>query len=105
MNAAARDRRNRWAVVGLALGGAALFGASYLLPWWNFHLVAPQYPQGLDLRIALTGVTGAVKEIDILNHYVGMRSLSDAASVERSIAGFLVSAVVLTVAAVLVAGS
>lgn len=98
-----RDRRARWAVVVLAVVGALAFVGAFFLPWWNFHLVAPQYPQGLNVQISLTGVTGDVSEIDILNHYVGMRSLSDAATFERSIAGWAVSAVVLSVAAVLIA--
>lgn len=97
------DRRRRWAVVACAFGGAALFAGSYFAPWWNYHLVAPQYPQGLDLQIALTGVTGAVAEIDILNHYVGMRSLSDAAATERALSGWLVGTVVVAVAATLLA--
>src|SRR5262245_55713184 len=74
----AADQARRWAVVWLAVAGVVAFAASYAMPWWNFHLVAPQYPQGLDVQIALTGVTGAVSEIDILNHYVGMQSLSAA---------------------------
>jgi copper chaperone NosL len=98
----ARDRRDRWAVVGLAVVGALLFAGSYWLPWWNFHLVAPQYPLGLDVRIALSGVSGAVAEIDILNHYIGMQSLSAAAAPERAAAGWLVSVVVLAVAAALI---
>lgn len=91
------DRRARRAAAASALLGAALFGASWFLPWWNFHLVAPQYPQGLDLQIALWGVTGAVAEIDILNHYIGMQSLAAAAAVERALSGWLIAAVALTV--------
>jgi hypothetical protein len=99
----AGDRNRRRAVVALAIAGAALFGASYFLPWWNFHLVAPQYPQGLDVQIALTGVSGSVSEIDILNHYVGMQSLSAAAATERAFAGWLVSGAALALCGVLVA--
>ena len=50
----------------------------------DFELVAPQYPKGLKLDISLTGITGDVKEIDILNHYIGMRTMSDAASLESA---------------------
>ena len=99
----ARDRRNRWLVVGFAAAGAVAYAASYLMPWWNFHMVAPQYPQGLDVQIALYGVTGAVSEVDILNHYVGMHSLSDAAAFETRIAVWALSAVVLMVVAALIA--
>lgn len=93
-----RDRR-RWLVVALATGGALLFAVSYFLPYWSFGLVAPQYPDGLSLHIALSGVTGDVKEIDILNHYIGMRSMSDAAALESAASPYVVGAVVLSVIA------
>ena len=97
------QRGARATVVALALGGAALFAGAYFLPWWNFHLVAPQYPRGLELHIALTGISGDTKEIDILNHYIGMRAMSGAADFEAKMAIYLVGAVVLTVFAGLVA--
>jgi hypothetical protein len=92
------DRR-RWLVLSLAIGGAALFLLSYALPYWSFRLVAPQYPEGLSLQIALHGVTGDVKEIDILNHYIGMRPMSGAAALESAMSLYLVSAVSLGVIA------
>ncbi len=99
------ERRRRLGVVALTLGGAALFAASYFLPWWRFHLVAPQYPKGLDLVIHLTGVLGDVREIDIINHYIGMSSLDDAATFERAWSSWLVGGLATAVfAAVLFAG-
>lgn len=89
------QRRRRRTVFALAVAGPALFVLSYGLPYWNFHLVAPQYPAGLDLHIALSGVTGAVSEIDILNHYIGMQPMSTAAALERSLSVYIVAAVAL----------
>jgi copper chaperone NosL len=86
------QRRRRWAVLGLAIGGALAVLLSYQLPYWNFHLVAPQYPKGLSLQIALYGVLGDVQEIDILNHYIGMMPMSTAASLERSVSAYVVAA-------------
>ncbi|MEQ1505994.1 MAG: cytochrome C [Myxococcota bacterium] len=101
----ALQRRRRWTVLLLAVGGAALFVLSYQLPYWNFHLVAPQYPRGLSLSIALYGVTGDVGEIDILNHYIGMMPMSTAASLERSVSTYVVAAVALgTLAGLLATG-
>jgi copper chaperone NosL len=78
----------RWVVVLLALGGAGLFVVSFFQPWWKFWLYAPQYPDGLKLVISLTGMKGDVHEIDLLNHYIGMHHLEDAAPTERRLAGW-----------------
>ena len=99
------QRRRRWLVLFLAIGGALLLIASYQFPYWNFHLVAPQYPKGLNLHIALSGITGDVAEIDILNHYIGMMKMSTAASLERSMSTYIVAAAALgTVAGVVATG-
>ncbi len=95
--AASRMSLERWAVILLALASAGLFAYSFYLPWWDFQLYAPQYPKGLKLVISLTGVTGDVKEINILNHYIGMKSLENAAPFERSMAGYGIAAVGIAV--------
>jgi hypothetical protein len=95
----------RWLVVVLALTGAGLFAGAFFLPWWKFWLYAPQYPGGLQLVIALTGMKGDVHEIDLLNHYIGMKHLEDAAPTERQLAGYGIAALaVLTVVLVLASG-
>ena len=53
---AAVPRWRRWLVVGLAGLAVVGFVLSLLRPWWTFVLYAPQYPRGLRLVIALTGV-------------------------------------------------
>jgi len=65
-------------LLGLA---AALIIAAHFLPLWNLTMFAPQYPQGLRLDIfdhALIGGHGGqdIKEINLLNHYIGMRDLA-----------------------------
>lgn len=83
--------------VVLAVAGAIAMGASYFLPWWNFNLVAPQYPQGLNLVVSLTGIGGDVAEIDIINHYIGMGHLSEGAPLERAFGGWAVALLVVAV--------
>jgi copper chaperone NosL len=90
-------RQRRWLVLALALAGVAMFVGSYFLPYWSFRLVAPQYPKGLVLNIGLAGVTGDVREIDIINHYIGMHAIADAAKVERALGPYLVAAIALSI--------
>ena len=98
--AARRDRPGlRWAVVGLVLGAVGMFAASYFQPWWQMVLFAPQYPRGLHLEILLTGLAGDVREINMLNHYIGMTSLDHAAAFERAHAGFAIGALGVVVVA------
>jgi len=78
---------------------AAMLGLSLLLPYWRITLFAPQYPGGLRAAVYLTKVSGESSEISILNHYIGMKPLEDAAPLERRFAVPIVLAGVLAVAA------
>ena len=51
---------------------------SFTAPLWNIHLVAPQYPDGLDLDIYAYTVDGDVQEVNTLNHYIGMARIDRA---------------------------
>jgi hypothetical protein len=87
-----------WVGRWLALAGSAgALSLSYLLPWWSFTLYAPQYPGGLKLVVSLSGVSGDVREVNMLNHYIGMKSLELAAPLERALAGYGIAALVLGV--------
>jgi len=65
----------------LVVAGLALI-LTYVLPLWNLTMFAPQYPQGLRMDIytyKLEGGQGGqdIKEINVLNHYIGMRDLAE----------------------------
>ena len=77
--------------VAFASMAAAALGISWFLPWWHFRLLAPQYPQGLELVVYLHGLGGDVQEVDTINHYIGMARLEDAAPLERAWSGGLVA--------------
>lgn len=68
----------------LLMLGAMLLVVSIFLPYWNMTLHAPQYPDGLHVRLYVNRMTGDVQEIDGLNHYIGMPKLEEAGKVERS---------------------
>lgn len=55
-----------------AAGAAGLVALSSQLPLWSMTMRAPQYPKGLHLNAYGTGMTGDVRELSILNHYIGM---------------------------------
>lgn len=65
----------------LLVAATLLLGAVYLFPLWTMTMFAPQYPEGLRLRIYSYMLDGGnrgqdIKEINVLNHYIGMRDLT-----------------------------
>lgn len=81
-----RAHRGRYlAPTVLFLLAALLLLISIFLPYWELTLHAPQYPKGLTVRAYLNNLEGDVREIDGLNHYIGMRPLGEAATFEKSI--------------------
>jgi len=95
-----RAHRVRYALpTALLMVARVLLLVSVFLPYWNMELEAPQYPNGLFLTAYVNHLTGDVKEIDGLNHYIGMRSLSEAATLERAMGVWAVIAMVLLVEA------
>jgi copper chaperone NosL len=50
--------------------------AAYYLPVWRIDLFAPQYPEGLVMKIWLKNLSGDVDIINGLNHYIGMKKIS-----------------------------
>jgi len=65
----------------LLVAAALLVLIAYFLPLWNLTMFAPQYPNGLRLDIydhTLVGGNGGqdIKEINLLNHYIGMHDLT-----------------------------
>ena len=89
-------RTVRWLVVAAAL----LMSAAFILPLWRISLIAPQYPEGLGMRIRINNIVG-VKENDLqsingLNHYIGMKRIEPDAipelKVMPAILGVLIAA-------------
>jgi len=95
---AAHRMRYLWPTLCLA-GAATLLIISIFLPYWSLVLHAPQYPKGLMVHAYINHLEGDVREIDGLNHYIGMRPLGEAAQFEKSISLFAITALVLVVLA------
>lgn len=54
---------------------AAILILTIFLPFWKIDLWAPQYPEGLGLKIWTNKLAGDIDVINGLNHYIGMREL------------------------------
>ena len=62
------------------LVAALLLVAIYVFPLWNLTMFAPQYQEGLRMDIYSYKLEGGnrgqdIKEINVLNHYIGMKDL------------------------------
>jgi len=60
--------------IALLITGLLFFGALFV-PMWQIQLEAPQYPEGLTLRLHANKIGGDVEIINGLNHYIGMATL------------------------------
>ncbi len=54
---------------------ALLMVSAYFVPLWQILMWAPQYPEGLKMNIWIDNLTGDVKVISALNHYIGMKHI------------------------------
>ena len=56
-----------------------LFLGAYAFPLWSISLDAPQYPEGMGMKIWIAKITGKkphdLKNINGLNHYIGMKEI------------------------------
>lgn len=93
-----RAHRTRYLLPTLVLMMArVVLLVSIFFPYWHMELVAPQYPKGLYLTAYVNNLAGDVREIDGLNHYIGMRPLGEAAAFERTASVWMIIAMFLLV--------
>ncbi len=69
--------------------------ATYYLPLWQIQLWAPQYPEGLLMKIWLDHISGDFDIINGLNHYIGMRTIHAEMFPEFQIMKWLVAGVIV----------
>jgi copper chaperone NosL len=60
----------------LVVAVLSMLGA-YRLPMWEIQLWAPQYPEGLNMKIWLDHLSGDFDIINGLNHYIGMALIKE----------------------------
>lgn len=84
----------------LLLVAVLLLVPVYFFPLWKLTMFAPQYPDGLRLSIYSYKLEGGnqgqdIKEINVLNHYIGMHDLAGADFTEFKWIPFVVGAIAL----------
>ena len=70
--------------------------AAYFVPLWQILMWAPQYPEGLEMKIWINDITGDVKIISALNHYIGMKHIEVSMFPEFKYMIYIVAFVLLT---------
>jgi nitrous oxidase accessory protein len=83
-----------WQRVLVGLVGAALVPVMLVpvLPIWKIFLVAPQYREGLEMRIFVNDLQGDLRNINILNHYIGMQTVDPSVFPEFGYMPWMISA-------------
>ncbi len=70
--------KNIWPRTLLILAGLLLL-LLFVFPMWRITLLAPQYPDGVHMYIHINKIggktPGTLQNINILNHYIGMKPI------------------------------
>jgi hypothetical protein len=87
---------------------ALLMVGGFVLPLWQIRLLAPQYPEGLGLRIHVNTVRGMtendLRNINSLNHYIGMKAIDPEAIPVLHVMPWVLGALVVGALIVALAG-
>lgn len=74
-------------------------GGLFMVPLWRIQLIAPQYPEGLGMRIGISDVRGVtpndLNNINGLNHYIGMQRITPSAIPELRFMPWIVAGLIL----------
>ena len=71
--------------IAILVLAALLLVVSMFQPYWSITMTAPQYPKGLTVEVYVNHLEGDMREIDGLNHYLGMPALDEGRRFERQI--------------------
>lgn len=65
----------------------------YFFPIWSISMEAPQYPEGIGMNITVNNIEGKepqdLKNINGLNHYIGMKAITPESIPELKIMPFI----------------
>ncbi|MFN3599192.1 MAG: hypothetical protein ACK4VK_05615 [Aquificaceae bacterium] len=84
---------------GLLALSSLLLILVYFFPLWKIELIAPQYPEGLRMFIWVNKITGGtefdLQNINLLNHYIGMKPIVPEAIPELKIMPYIIGFLIL----------
>ena len=67
---------------------------TYFFPIWQIDLQAPQYPEGLGMKIWINKISGDLNTINGLNHYIGMKKIEPDSIAELTIMPYVVAGLI-----------
>jgi len=68
--------------------------SAYFVPLWQILMWAPQYPEGLEMKIWISTLSGEVRTISALNHYIGMKTIEPSMFPEFGYMIYLVGSII-----------
>ncbi|MFN3841189.1 MAG: hypothetical protein ACK4RF_10840 [Cyclobacteriaceae bacterium] len=84
---------NKITRIVIVVASLAMISALFV-PLWQILMWAPQYPEGLEMKIWIDNISGDVKIISALNHYIGMKHIEVSMFPEFSYMKYIVMALV-----------
>ena len=77
-------------VKALVIGCGLALIVVLFVPLWQIQLAAPQYPEGLVLKMHPHKLAGNVEIINGLNHYIGMKTLHAEDFIEFTVLPYII---------------
>ncbi len=75
----------------LLFATSIMLATSIFVPLWQIELSAPQYPEGLVMKIFANKLGGQVDIINGLNHYIGMKTLHAENFIEFTLLPYIIA--------------
>lgn len=73
---------------------ATLMISAYFTPLWQISLWAPQYPEGLNMKIWIDHLSGDIDIINGVNHYIGMKHIGEEMFPEFSYLKYIIGTII-----------
>ena len=79
----------------LIIAAAISLVSGFFFPLWDISLEAPQYPEGLGMKIWVNKISGDLQTINGLNHYIGMKTIEPDSIKELTIMPYILGLLAL----------